>query len=138
MDRVKITVLSVFLGLLYAYFAVYIAGIGAAIAIPAEILTPFVKDYPIFTFAMIDLITIGLPLIIIYCVFALLINHLNVSKSYFPYIALLLPYFALSIYFFSLMEPPQNWVYTFGTIVPRYFVLIVFAIFFITRATRYK
>ncbi|MCO4798145.1 MAG: hypothetical protein KC484_02950 [Colwelliaceae bacterium] len=137
MDRVKITVLVVFLGLLYAYLSVGIIGIGAAIAIPSEIIDVTMKSYPIFTFAVIDLITIGLPLIIVYLLFAVLIRYLNMSKSYVPYIALLLPFFGLNIYFFSMLSP-QDWEYTLGTIILRHFAIIACAIYFIKWSIRHE
>jgi hypothetical protein len=64
MDRVKVIILSSFLGILYAYLSIYIIGFGTAIAIPASILAPAAKAAPTFAFATVDLITIGLPSIV--------------------------------------------------------------------------
>lgn len=87
-DRLKVIVIAIFLGVLYAYLSIYIIGIGAAIAIPASILTPVVKAYPIVAFAIEDLITIGLPL----------------SAASF-------------IFFFVIMGQTQDWVFTLGTVL---------------------
>lgn len=134
MDRVKITVLGIFLGILYAYLSVDIIGIGAAIAIPASILTPVAKAYPTFTFASVDLITIGLPLIVVYFLFVLIIKYFNSSKSYFPYLVLLVPFCIQHIYFFVIMGQTQDWVYTLATIMPRYIAIVLFALYFVKRA----
>lgn len=134
MDRVKVTVLAVFLGVLYAYLSVYIIGFGAAIAIPESILTPIAKVAPILAFAMVDLITIGLPLIVIYFLFVLGVKYLNASKSYLPYLALFAPFFIQHIYFFVIMGQPQDWVYTLATILPRYIAILAFAYYFARRA----
>jgi hypothetical protein len=63
MNRLKVIIIASLLGVLYAYLSIYIIGIGAAIAIPANILTPVVEAYPTVAFATVDLITIGLLLI---------------------------------------------------------------------------
>ena len=98
MDRVKVTITAVFLGALYAYLSIYIIGFGAAIAIPASVLAPVAKAAPTFAFAMVDLITIGIPLIVAYSLFVMTIKYFNSSKSYFPYLILLLPFCIQHIY----------------------------------------
>jgi hypothetical protein len=40
MDKLKITSTAILLGVLYSYLSIYIIGIGAAIAIPSNILEP--------------------------------------------------------------------------------------------------
>jgi hypothetical protein len=134
MDRGKVTALAILLGALYAYLSVYIIGIGAAIAIPASILTPVAKAYPTFAFAMVDLITIGLPLIVVYFLFVLSLKFFNSSKSYFPYFLLLLPFCIQHIYFFVIIGQNQDWAYTLATIMPRYIAIVFFALYFAKRA----
>ncbi|WP_298445864.1 hypothetical protein [uncultured Ferrimonas sp.] len=137
MDRVKITMLAIFLGVLYAYLSVYIIGIGAAVAIPASILTPVAKAYPTFAFAMVDLITIGFPLLIVYFLFVLIVKYFNSSNSYFPYLALLVPFFIQHIYLFVIMGQPQDLAYTLATIMPRYIAILLFALYFVKRAVNH-
>ncbi|MGB0937147.1 MAG: hypothetical protein ACPGTQ_06800 [Colwellia sp.] len=138
MDRAKVTVLAIFLGTLYAYLSVYITGIGAAISIPASILTPVAKAYPIFAFGIVDLITIGLPLIVVYFLFALMVKYFNSSKSYFPYMALLIPFYVISFYSLATIEQSQDWAYTLGKITPRYIATIAFAIYFVKQTISQK
>lgn len=134
MDRVKITIVGVILGILYAFISVPITGIGAAIYIPASILDPLIGINPTFAFAVVDLITIGIPLIIVYFVFVLVINYFNASKSYIPYLVLLIPFIAQHIYFFIIMGLPQDWDYTLAKIIPRYIAITAISLYFVKRA----
>jgi hypothetical protein len=134
MDRVRIIVAAFFLGVLYAYLTSHVIGIGAAIAIPASILYPVVKSYPTFAFAMVDLITVGFPLIILYILFALTVKYFNSSKNYFPYLALLAPLFFVIIYESVTIGKPQDWSHSLAIITSRYIGIAVLALLFAKRA----
>tara|TARA_B110000438_G_C15805044_1_gene646902 strand:- start:2431 stop:2655 length:225 start_codon:yes stop_codon:yes gene_type:complete len=73
-------VLAALLGILYAYLSVYIISIGAAIAVPANILAPIAKVPPTFAFALVDIITTALPLIMVYFLFAFIVKYFNSNK----------------------------------------------------------
>jgi hypothetical protein len=122
MDRVKITVLATLLGVIYAYLSVYIISIGAAIALPANIFAPIAKVSPIFAFA--DIITTALPLIMVYFLFAFIVKYFNSNKHYLPFLVLLAPFCLQHTFFFVDMEQPQSWLYTIGTILPRYIAIV--------------
>ena len=137
MNRLKVIVIAIFLGVLYAYLSIYIIGIGAAIAIPASILTPVVKAYPTVAFAMVDLITIGLPLVAASFIFLVAVRYFNPRKSYFPYLVLLVPFCIQHIYFSIIMGQHQDWVITLGTVLPRYIAILAFAYYFAKQAVNH-
>jgi hypothetical protein len=135
MDRVKITVLAALLGVLYAYLSVYIISIGVAIAVPANILAPIAKVSPIFAFALVDIITAALPLIMVYFLFAFIVKYFNSNKHYLPFLVLLTPFCLQHIFFFVDMGQPQSWLYTLGTTLPRYIAIMFFALYVAKKAT---
>jgi hypothetical protein len=136
MNRLKVIIIASFLGVLYAYLSIYIIGIGAAIAIPANILTPVVEAYPTVAFATVDLITIGLPLIAASFVFLVAVRYFNSRNSYFPYLVLFVPFCIQHIYLFVIMGQLQDWVFTLGTVLPRYIAILGFAYYFAKRAIK--
>jgi hypothetical protein len=62
------------------------------------------------------------------------IKYFNSSKSFFPYLALLLPFCIHHIYIFVITGQPQVWAYTLVTIMPRYIAIVFFALYFVKRA----
>ena len=132
MDRVHFIV-CLFLGIFFAYISVPIFGYGAAIAIPSDLLLPFAKDFPTATLATIDLITQALPLCLIYCVLALIINHFKLLSHWY-YLALGVPFYILHSYFFISQLPAQNLGHTLGILLPKYIALALIILYFINQA----
>lgn len=62
MDQFKNRIVAVILGVALAYASITIIGIGAAIAIPVDILKPVVQVSDLLAFTLVDLFTIALPL----------------------------------------------------------------------------
>ena len=62
MDQFKNRIVAVILGVALAYASIAIIGIGAAIAIPADILKPVVQVSGLLAFTLVDLFTIAMPL----------------------------------------------------------------------------
>tara|TARA_R110002124_G_scaffold179333_2_gene347005 strand:+ start:20025 stop:20426 length:402 start_codon:yes stop_codon:yes gene_type:complete len=127
-------VLAALLGILYAYLSVYIISIGAAIAVPANILAPIAKVPPTFAFALVDIITTALPLIMVYFLFAFIVKYFNSNKHYLPFLVLLAPFCFQHIFFFINIGQSQNWLFTIGTIMPRYIVIVFFALYVAKKA----
>tara|TARA_R110000787_G_scaffold74694_1_gene165906 strand:+ start:17674 stop:18075 length:402 start_codon:yes stop_codon:yes gene_type:complete len=127
-------VLAALLGILYAYLSVYIISIGAAIAVPANILAPIAKVPPTFAFALVDMITTALPLIMVYFLFAFIVKYFNSNKHYLPFLVLLAPFCFQHIFFFINIGQSQNWLFTIGTIMPRYIVIVFFALYVAKKA----
>lgn len=126
--------LAALLGILYAYLSVYIISIGAAIAVPANILAPIAKVPPTFAFALVDIITTALPLIMVYFLFAFIVKYFNSNKHYLPFLVLLAPFCFQHIFFFINIGQSQNWLFTIGTIMPRYIVIVFFALYVAKKA----
>ncbi|UUO24948.1 hypothetical protein FGD67_18325 [Colwellia sp. M166] len=126
--------LAALLGILYAYLSVYIISIGAAIAVPANILAPIAKVPPTFAFALVDMITTALPLIMVYFLFAFIVKYFNSNKHYLPFLVLLAPFCFQHIFFFINIGQSQNWLFTIGTIMPRYIVIVFFALYVAKKA----
>jgi hypothetical protein len=135
MDRTKTTVVATLLGIFYAYLSVYIIGFGAAIAIPASLLTPIAELDLILAFAMADIITIAIPLIIVYFIFVFTVKYFNSSNSYLPFLALLAPFCIQHIYFWINIEVVQDLAYVLSTTMPRYILIIFFALYFVKQAS---
>lgn len=126
--------LAALLGILYAYLSVYIISIGAAIAVPANILAPIAKVPPTFAFALVDMITAALPLIMVYFLFVFIVKYFNSNKHYLPFLVLLAPFCFQHIFFFINIGQSQNWLFTIGTIMPRYIVIVFFALYVAKKA----
>ncbi len=62
MEQLKDRLVAVIAGLVLAYAAISITGIGAAIAIPAAILKPVAQVSVLLAFSLVYLFTIALPL----------------------------------------------------------------------------
>ncbi len=129
MDRVKILMVSLMLGVLYAYISIPVMGIGAAIAIPSSIIAPIANTYPIIALALIDIVTIGLPLMVIYFLLALLVNYFNSNKHYFPFLLLLTPFLLQQFFFLFLVGQSSESINTFATIMPRYILIAAVALY---------
>lgn len=121
MDQFKNRIVAVILGVALAYASIAIIGIGAAIAIPADILKPVVQVSGLLAFTLVDLFTIAMPLAAAFLVFAF-ISKLVIKKPDFTFYALLLaPMVLLQLYFVTQAQP-QLLVNTVTTL-PRYLLL---------------
>ena len=92
-NQVKISIISILLGSLIAYVSVWFIGYSATTPVPE-----FAKSYstPVITSA-IGFIVVGIPLAIIFTIFAQIIQRTTHNNSYLPYALLVLPLFALHI-----------------------------------------
>jgi hypothetical protein len=123
MGKVKAHIVLVILGLVFAYFSNIIIGYGAAIAIPANILAPLVKSAPNFTFALVDALTIGIPIIIFYVLLVQLSKLFKVNNHDFAYAYLALPFFLLHLYYFIESFPNSGKLFYTITTIPKYILL---------------
>ena len=129
-NQVKTTILSVFLGVLFAYISVIVLGYAAAVAVPE-----FAKNSPVVAISAIDLIAAGLPLSIVFIVFALIIKRVGHNKSYLPYILLALPFFALHVFIGAFTE--FNSVFIVTTL-PKYIVVVFCVAYFVKKQDAIK
>ncbi|CAM5222717.1 hypothetical protein [Alishewanella longhuensis] len=132
MDQLKNRVIAVILGLALAYSSIAIIGIGAAVAVPAEILKPVAQVSGLLAFTLVDLFTIAVPLAAAFLVLAFA-SRLVIRKPDFTFYALLLaPLVLLQLYFVA-QSQPQMFNYVVTTL-PRYLLLAV-CFYFLVRST---
>ena len=132
MDQVKNRVIAVILGIALAYVSVVIAGIGAAVAIPADILKPVAQVSGLLAFILVDLCTIAVPLAAAFLVLAFA-SKLVIKKTDFTFYALLIaPLVLLQLYFVAQSQPQM--LNSIVTTLPRYLLLAV-CFYFLVRST---
>jgi len=133
MDQVKNRVIAVILGIALAYVSVVIAGIGAAVAIPADILKPVAQVSGLLAFILVDLCTIAVPLAAVFLVLAFA-SKLVIKKTDFTFYALLIaPLVLLQLYFVAQSQPQM--LNSIVTTLPRYLLLAV-CFYFLVRSTK--
>ena len=133
MDQIKNRVIAVILGVALAYASIAIAGIGAAVAIPADILKPVAQVSSLLAVTLVDLFTIAVPLAAAFLVVAIA-GKLVISKPDFTFYALLLaPLVLLQLYFVAQSQPQM--LNTIVTTLPRYLLLAV-CLYFLVRSSK--
>lgn len=132
MDQLKSRVIAVILGIALAYASIVIAGIGAAVAIPADILKPVAQVSGLLAFNLVDLFTIAVPLAAAFLVVAFA-SKLLIRKPDFTFYALLLaPLVLLQLYF--VVQSPPSIFNNIVTTLPRY-LLLAMCFYFLVRST---
>ena len=133
MDQLKNRVIAVVLGIALAYASIVITGIGAAVAIPADILKPVAQVSGLLAFTLVDLFTIAVPLAAAFLVVAFA-SKLVISKPDFTFYALLLaPLVLLQLYFVAQSQPQM--LNNIITTLPRYLLLAV-CFYFLVRSSK--
>ncbi|WP_445768734.1 hypothetical protein [Rheinheimera sp.] len=123
MDQFRNRLVAVILGVALAYASIAIAGIGAAVAIPADILKPVVQVSALLAFTLVDLFTIAVPLAAAFLVVAFA-SKLLISKPDLTFYALLLAPLVLLQLYFVVQSQPQM-LNNIVTTLPRYLLLAV-------------
>ena len=132
MDQFKNRVVAVILGVALAYASIAIAGIGAAVAIPADLLKPVAQVSGLLAFTLVDLFTIAVPLAAAFLVVAFA-SKLVIKKPDLTFYSLLLaPLVLLQLYFVAQSQPQM--FDTIVTTLPRYLLLAV-CFYFLVRST---
>ena len=75
--------LTVVAGTFFVYLSIYGIGLGAAIAIPASILTPMAQLSPTMALSLTELITIGIPVALCFALFAWLCKLTIKTVNYY-------------------------------------------------------
>ena len=133
MVQIKNRVIAVILGVALAYASIAIAGIGAAVAIPADILKPVAQVSSLLAFTLVDLFTIAVPLAAAFLVVAF-VSKLVISKADFTFYALMLaPLVLLQLYFVAQSQPQM--LNNIITTLPRYLLLAV-CFYFLVRSSK--
>ncbi|WP_063703642.1 hypothetical protein [Pseudoalteromonas gelatinilytica] len=129
----KYNVLLLFIfGCLFAYLSIPVIGYGAAIAIPTVVLSPLYELSPNFALSMVDIVTLGLPLLALLLVFLLISKSLYLKDKAYSYFILLTPFFALHLYFAFNTFSANIDNTTLLTSLPKYVLLVLFVALFST------
>jgi hypothetical protein len=133
MDQFKSRAVAIVLGIALAWASVYIAGIGAAVAVSADILKPVAQLSGLLAFTLVDLFTIAVPLAAAFLVFALA-SKLVITKPDVTFYVLLLAPLVLSQLYFVVQSQPQM-LHNLITTLPRY-LLLAGCFYFLVRSTK--
>jgi len=125
MPHVKTHLTTCLFGVIFAYFSVLLMGYSAAIPIPANIFEPIAQISPSFAFALVDALTLGLPLAIIYLLSYKLLNKIVKTNHLISPLLMLLPFVVLHAIFIILSFPNKQYLFYFASTFPKY--VIVFA-----------
>lgn len=133
MKQLKNRVIAIVLGIALAYASIFIIGIGAAVAIPSDILKPVAQVSGQLAFTLVDLFTIAVPLAAAFVVVALA-SKLVINKPDFTFYALLLvPLVLLQLYFVAQSQPQM--LTNLVTTLPRY-LLLALCFYFLVRSSK--
>ncbi len=133
MDQIKNQVVAVILGVALAYASIAIAGIGAAVAIPADILKPVAQISGLLAFTLVDLFTIALPLAAAFLMVAFASKLVIRQPDFTFYVLLLAPLVLLQLYFVAQSQPQV--LNNIITTLPRYLLLAV-CFYFLVRSSK--
>lgn len=133
MDQVKNWLVAVVLGIALAYASVVIAGIGAAVVIPADMLNPVAQVSGLLAFTLVDLFTIAVPLAAAFLVLALAGKRLVRKPDFIFYALLLAPLVVLQLYFVAQSQPQM--LNTLLITLPRY-LLLALCFYYCSRSTQ--
>ncbi|SNY44967.1 hypothetical protein SAMN06297280_0812 [Arsukibacterium tuosuense] len=131
MELFKNRILPLILGSLFVVASIVIIGIGAAVPVSADLLTPLVKSLGMFAFALVDLVTIAIPLAAAFLVLAVVSRLINRAADATFYALLLAPFMLFDLYYLLF-----NTITLTGlmNIVPRYILLGV-CFYFLVRSS---
>ena len=133
MDQIKNQVVAVILGVALACASIAIAGIGAAVAIPADILKPVAQISGLLAFTLVDLFTIAVPLAAAFLVVAFASKLVIRQPDFTFYVLLLAPLVLLQLYFVAQSQPQV--LNNIITTLPRYLLLAV-CFYFLVRSSK--
>ncbi|MCH2089386.1 MAG: hypothetical protein MK175_19570 [Pseudoalteromonas sp.] len=129
----KYNVLLLFIfGCLFAYLSIPVIGYGSAIAIPTEVLSALYDLSPNFALSMVDIVTLGLPLLALLLVFLLISKSLYLKDKAYSYFILLTPFLGLHLYFAVNTFSANIDNTTLLTSLPKYVLLVLFVALFST------
>ena len=133
MDQLKNRVIAVILGIALAYASIAIIGIGAAVAIPSEILKPVAQVSVLLALTLADLFTIAVPLAAAFLVLAFASKLVFKKPDVTFYVLLLAPLLLLQLYFVAQSQPQM--LFNIVTTLPRY-LLLALCFFILVRSTK--
>jgi hypothetical protein len=113
-------------GVTFLFLSVTIIGYGAAIAVPKDILDPFVHFSPTFALSVTDFVTIGMPLAVLFYLIALIFKQLVKQV----YLSLLVgPFILFMLYGLVTIEYGGSFWYYFFSAMAKLVPVLLCAIF---------
>jgi len=133
MEQLKNRATALILGLVLAYAALWIIGVGAAIAIPAELLRPLAQVSTVLAFTLVDVLTIAVPLTAAFLILAFVVKLLIKKPDVSCYLLLLAPLVLTQLYFTLQAQPfiLDNLL----VMLPRY-LLLAACLYFLVRGDK--
>lgn len=133
MEQLKNRATALILGLVLAYAALWIIGVGAAIAIPAELLKPLAQVSTVLAFTLVDVLTIAVPLTAGFLILAFVVKLLIKKPDVSCYLLLLAPLVLTQLYFTLQAQPIilDNLL----VMLPRY-LLLAACFYFLVRSNK--
>lgn len=133
MEQLKNRAIALILGLVLAYAALWIIGVGAAIAIPAELLKPLAQVSTVLAFTLVDVLTIAVPLTAAFLILAFVVKLLIKKPDVSFYLLLLAPLVLTQLYFTLQAQPIilDNLL----VMLPRYLPLVA-CLYFLVRGDK--
>lgn len=117
MEIAKTTLLNVLIGLIFLCCCLYIAGFGAAIAIPADFLINLIAILSSTgAFALVNFVTLGIPFVAAYLVIVGVFRMLAIKISY---LLIAVPFILFNAYHYFNMTPHDEMLFSILTRLPR-------------------
>lgn len=121
MARMKQHIMAAILGIGFAYAAISISGLGAAIAIPSDFLKPVAQVSGLLALSLVDFVTIAVPLAAAFLVLTWFSKLLIKTPDATFYLLLLAPFGFMQLYFVTQSQPQMLNIIL--TTLPRYLLL---------------
>lgn len=120
-------IIALLLGIAYLFAVIWPIGLGAAIAIPAQWLAPWVQETPILAFAVVNLVSLGLPMLLVLVPLVLILRYCWAPEGRLPYLLLLVPFLVMELYYLLVMPmlTGQSPLFSLGTNLPKDLVLVL-------------
>lgn len=116
MEVAKMYLSNLLVGLIFVYCSIYLAGFGAAIAIPANFLIELIAIFSATAaFALVDFVTIGIPILAAYLVIVSVFRMITIHISYLLIAA---PYLLFNAFLYLEMRPHDGMFFTILTSLP--------------------
>lgn len=100
MEQLKNRAIALILAIALVFAALWIIGVGAAIPIPANLFKSLYQISALLAVVLVDLVTIALPVVALFLVFAVIMRWLIKTPDASCYFLLLLPLPLMELYFF--------------------------------------
>lgn len=135
MNKISRGIIALVLGVGFAFASVSIVGIGAAMSVPANIITPISQWSELFATILVDLVTIAIPLVAAFLLVSYICQRIFGQLDRHFVILLLVPLVLFQIYTLVMWPLPLDAVLS---TLPRYLLLVLCGCFLIKGKAGYQ